>query len=109
MAPLTPFMSVIIACLAKSGHGPDAIKELADGLQRISLEGPDLVERDDKALAAREAGEIERLWFQCYLVLKSWGHLRISAVTGRFHIGHGSHSYPLFPRLFQVWPPKGRE
>ena len=100
--PMTHFMGVVIACLEAADFDPVGIRELADRLQQIAIERPDLVERYDKALAARDAGELERLWFQCQLVLKSWANLRINAMTGQLHIGHGSRSFPLFPRVFQL-------
>jgi hypothetical protein len=102
--PLTNFMGAIIACVIAADYDQIVVKELADRLEQIAIERPDLVKRYDKALATRDAGEIERLWFQCQLILKSWGNLRINAITGRLHIGHSSRSYPLFPRIFQVWP-----
>ncbi|MGX1101879.1 MULTISPECIES: patatin-like phospholipase domain-containing protein [Bradyrhizobium] len=104
--PITDFMGAIVACLIADGYDPTDIKELADELRQIAIEHPDFVERYDRALAARDAGEIERLWFQCQLILRSWGSLRINAVTKRLHVGHSSQSYPLFPRIFQVWPAK---
>ena len=104
---MTGFMGIVLACLRDTGHDPMVIDELADALQGIARERPDLVERYGKALASRRAGEIERLWSECVLTLKAWGNIRINGVTGRLHIGHGSRSYPLFTRVFQIWPPGG--
>ena len=109
MGQMTGFMGVVIACLEKSGHDPIGIRELSDGLHEIARERPDLVERYDKALAARSAGEIERLWSECKLSLRAWHNLRINGITGRLHIGHSSRSYLLFPRVFQIWPPRGAQ
>ena len=78
-----------------------------DELERIAIEHPDLVERYDKALAARDAKEMERVWFQYSRVLGT--SLRINGVTGRLHFGHSSQSLPLFPHVFQIWPRKGTE
>ena len=104
---MTDFMGVVIACLQAAGKNPGWIKRLADELERIAIEHPDLVERYDKALAARDAKEMERIWFQCSRVLGT--SLRINGVTGRLHFGHSSQSLPLFPRVFQILPLKGAE
>ncbi len=104
---MTDFMGIVLACLRDAGHDPIAINELTDALQGIARNRPDLVERYGEALASRKAGEIESLWSECVLTLSAWGNIRINGVTGRLHIGHSSRSYPLFPPVFQIWPPHG--
>jgi hypothetical protein len=104
---MTDFMGIVLACLREAGHDPIVINELTDALQGIARERPDLAERYSKALASRRAGEIERLWSECVLILGAWGNIRINGITGQLHVGHGSRSYPLFPRVFQIWPPRG--
>src|ERR1700755_2124494 len=104
--PITDFMGVIAACLVADGCDADDVKEIADMFRQIAATRSDLVDRYNVALADRSAGEMERLWFECRLILKPWhSSLRINGATGRIHIGNGHRSYPLFPPVFQIWPP----
>jgi hypothetical protein len=94
---MSQFMGVVIACVEPTGVNPLWIKSLAEALERIARDRPDLVERYDKAISLRDAREIERIWFQCNKTL--YTSLRINGITGCLHIGHSRLSVPLFPPL----------
>jgi hypothetical protein len=58
---MTHFMGVVIACLEAADFDPAGIRELANQLQQIAVQRPDLVERYNTALAARDSGN----WSAC--------------------------------------------
>ena len=55
---------------------------LAESLERIAKDRPDLMERYDKAISYRDAREIERIWFQCNKIL--YTPLRINGITSPY-------------------------
>lgn len=96
------FMAVIDQCLQATGHDPLFIIAVRDSVDRIAAQRPDLVERYDRAAVNRDSAEIERLLLTCQAMLADdddvWiGNLRVNAVTGRFHVGDGNRSTPVFP------------
>ena len=97
---MTRFMGIVIACLESDGVDAPWIKSQAEYLEQIARKRPDLTERYDRAIALRDAPEIERIWFQCCITNRAIDQsLRINGVTARLHFGNGGRSAPLFPPL----------
>jgi hypothetical protein len=95
---MAQFMGIVIACLESDGFSALWIKSQAEILEQIAHKRPDLAERYDRAIAVRDAAEIERIWFQCCITNRAIDRsLRINGVTGRLHFVNGSRSAPLFP------------
>ncbi len=92
---MSQFMDVVTSCMEASGADPLQVRSLTEAFNQIARDRPELEDRYDRAIALRDAREIERIWFECNRVLHT--SLRINGVTGRLHIGHGHRSFPLFP------------
>ena len=94
---MAEFMGIILDHLREiAGVNPLWIKRVANELEQIAKDRPDLVERYEKAVDLRHAGEIERIWRHCDKVIGT--SIRINGATGRLHIGHSQLSVSLFPR-----------
>ena len=98
-----PFMSVVADCLEATKHDDWFVQKVRTAFAAIAAERPDLVDRYDHAFPRRSAGEIERLLRDCLPMLEQHDvcidHIRVNAVTRRFHVGDGHGSVPLFPYL----------
>jgi hypothetical protein len=93
---MNDFMSIVVERLGQAtGVNPLWIKHVANQLEKIANDRPDLVERYAKAIGLRNAGEIERIWRHCNKVIGT--SVRINGATGRLHIGHSHLSFSLFP------------
>jgi hypothetical protein len=98
----SPFMAVIIDCLLATDHGSKFIDAVRVEFAKIAVDRPDLVKRYDAAVSEQSAAGIERLLVTCQKILGShedlWiGNLRVVSPTGRFHVGNGNRSVPVFP------------
>ncbi len=95
-------MQVIIDCLLATDHRLDFIDAVRNEFAKIAADRPDLVERYDAAVSEQSASGIECLLVTCQRILDGhedlWiGNLRVVSPTGRFHVGNGNRSVPVFP------------
>src|SRR5689334_12808034 len=95
---MTRFMSAEIDCLKLSGASDLWIENQSVLLEQVARDRPDLRLRYDRALAQRDAKEVERIWFECCVANREiHAALRINGVTGNVHFGHSARSVVLFP------------
>jgi hypothetical protein len=94
---MTEFMGIITDHLKKiDGINPLWIKRVANELEQIAKDRPDLVERYEKAIDLRHAGEIESIWRHCSKLIGT--SIRINGASGRLHVGYSQLSVLLFPK-----------
>jgi hypothetical protein len=104
--------------LEATGHQSEYIHKVREQFDRIAETRADLAERYWKAVATRQASEMERLLTECGRIIREdktlspvdistegapfraivtdIDNLRSNGATGRFHVGNGYRSVPLF-------------
>ena len=98
------FMGVIVDCLRATQHDPAFIEVVKTEFASLGGSRPDLARRYARATSVQDVAEIERLLTICQRLLKGregvwFDNLRVSSVTGRFHVGYGNRSVAVFPSI----------